>query len=299
MLSARFFPRNHALCATVLACAVVLTPLRSARATGHGPVYGLATPTLGKGAWSLDVGAMYRERGPFDDSNSHSAMLRPMVGYGLTEDLQLSLSVPVPLFTPVAGGMPARMMGMMPATPDVELQLAWRFHRTDDLGSRFESTALFGLDYPTDAVRGGMRTSPGFIAGGVTGYASRSVYAWLGALYRRYLSPRGAGADHEGDLVFYSAVVGYRPELFRQELPHADWRVFAEAVGELRAHDVVAGNPLPNSGGHQLFVGPTVLGLFGAWGISGGPLFRVYADLNGTQTPDRFRVAINFTRWWF
>jgi hypothetical protein len=242
---------------------------------------------------------MYRARGPFDDPQAQSAMLRPMVGYGLIEDVQLSLSVPLPLYTPTKG-LPVRMMGMMPATPDIEALLAWRFHRVGaNVGSRFESTALLGLDYPTDSVRGGMRTSPGFVAGGVTGYASRSIYAWIGALYRRYMSPRGQGADHQGDLLFYSAVLGYRPEVFRQELPHSDWRLFVEAVGEVTAHDVLAGAELPNSGGHQLFVGPTVLGLFGAWGISGGPLFRVYQDLNGTQPPDRLRFVVNFTYWWF
>jgi hypothetical protein len=62
---------------------------------------------------------------------------------------------------------------------------------------------------------------------------------------------------------------------------------------------LIAGAESPNSGGHQLFVGPTVLGLCGAWGISGGPLFRVFADLNGSQSADRLRLAVNFTRWWF
>ena len=287
---------SHCFLTAVAAIAVVVP---AARATGHGPVYALATPTLGSGAWSLDVGAMVQLRGPFADGQSHSAMLRPMVGYGLTEDVQLSLSLPMPLYTPIDGGMPARMMGMMPATPDVESLLMWRFHRRDDMGSRFESTALVGLDYPTDSLRGGIRTSPGFTAGGVTGYASRSIYAWAGVLFRRYMSPRGAGADHEGDLLFYSAVLGYRPGAFRKELPHANWRVFLEAVGEVRAHDVLGGAEVPNSGGHQLFVGPTVLGLFGAWGISGGPLFRVYENVNGDQRPERVRIAVNFTRWWF
>jgi hypothetical protein len=48
-----------------------------------------------------------------------------------------------------------------------------------------------------------------------------------------------------------------------------------------------------------MFVGPTVLGLFGPWGISGGPLFPVYRHLNGTQREERFRFVINYTYWWF
>ena len=47
-----------------------------AHASGHGPVYGLATPTLGKGSWSLDVAAMGMS------GDGHRLMVRPMVGYG-------------------------------------------------------------------------------------------------------------------------------------------------------------------------------------------------------------------------
>ena len=60
-------------------------------ATGHGPVYGLATPTLGQGLWSLDVAAMGRSSG-----RGEMAMARPMLAYGLTEHLQVSVSLPVP-----------------------------------------------------------------------------------------------------------------------------------------------------------------------------------------------------------
>lgn len=275
--------------------AVVILSSGAARATGHGPVFGLATPTLPKGGVSLDVGAMLQQGGPAGDLHGYAAMLRPMLGYGLTEDLEISLSAPLPILSS-PGQRPGRMMGMMPATPDAEALLAWRFARDDTgVGSRVESTALLGLDYPTDARRAGIQTAPGFVAGVVTGYVSRSVYAWAGALYRRYMTP--LGGDHPGDLLFYSAVIGYRPEAFRQELPHADWRFFIEAVGEVTGHDRLAGAAVPNTGGHQLFIGPTVLGLFGAWGISGGPQLPLYSRLDGTQPEDHLRLVTNFTYW--
>jgi hypothetical protein len=261
-------------------------------ATGHGPVFGLATPTLGRGAWSLDLSVMDRSVG-----GKQSAMLRPLVARGLTEDVQLSLSLPMPLYMPQ--GLPhARTMAMMPSTADAEFLLGWRFHRKGPaVGARSESTAFVGFDYPTDAVRGGVRTAPGLYLGAVTGHASRSVYVWAGVLGRRYMSPVGQTADRPGSLGLYSLVVGYRPGPFRKELPHPDWRAFVELVGEYNARDRLAGEALPNSGGHQVFIAPTLLGIYRNWGISGGPAFPVYSKLNGTQPKDRVRLVVNFTRW--
>lgn len=264
----------------------------SAAAQGHGPAYGLSTPTLGKGGWSLDVATMARAAG-----STQAVMLRPLLSYGVTEDFQLSVSVPVPLSVPP--GLPAaRAMSRMPTSRDVELLAAWRFHRdATGVGSRLESTLYLGLDYPTDDLRAGARTAPGFLGAGVTGFASRTLYLWIGGLYRRYLREGGSAGDRLGDIAMYTAVVGYRPPAFRKDYPKPDWRIFLEAVGEYSTRTVVGGVERPNSGGHQIFVGPTVLGLFGWWGLSGGPAFPVYRRLNGTQLRENARFIVNSTVW--
>lgn len=276
-----------------IAAVMTLVSSSAALASGHGPVYALATPTLGEGGWSLDVAAIDRLTG----DGRHMAMIRPMLGYGITEDLQVSASLPVPVYVP-AGAPHARLMAMMPGNPDAEVLLNWRFHRQGkDIGSRFESTALLGLAYPTDALRGGARTSPGVLVGAVTGYASRTIYAWAGAMYRRYMTPVGPTADHPGDMFMYSAVFGYRPPFFMEDYPAPDWRIFIEALGEYSLSDVVAGQEVPGSGRHEIFVGPTLLGLYGGWGISGGPMFAVYSDASGERRPDKVRMVVNFTKW--
>lgn len=276
----------------LLAAAVLAAQAGSAPAQSHGPTYGLATPLLGRGGWSLDVAAMGRVVG-----ERRMAMLRPMISYGITEDVQASASLPMPLYVP-AGLPPARSMARMPTNPDVEFMLGWRFHRRGtDVGTRFESTAFVAFDYPTDADRGGLRTSPGLVGAVVTGYASRATYLWAGALYRRYMSPRGADADHPGDVTMYSVVFGYRPPPFRKDYPHPDWRLFVETVGEYSGRDVAAGLERANSGGHQVFVAPTVLGLYGSWGISGGPALPVYRKVNGAQPRERLRFILNTTFW--
>jgi hypothetical protein len=66
-----------------------------AAAQGHGAVYGLSTPTLGRGGWSLDIAGMGRVvRG------ETALMSRVMLAYGITEDLQLSVALPMPLRVP-------------------------------------------------------------------------------------------------------------------------------------------------------------------------------------------------------
>ncbi len=95
-----------------------------------------------------------------------------------------------------------------------------------------------------------------------------------------------------------SLVVGYRPPAFRRDFPHPDWRVFIEVVAETIGDDVVDGRLLDGTGGDQIFIGPTVLGLYGSWGISGGPVFPVHQQWNGNQRQDLARFAVNLTFWW-
>jgi len=139
----------------------------SVAAQGHGPVYGLSTPTLGRGGWSLDVAGM----GRFFDGG-HTAMLRPMLSYGVTEDLQLSASLPVPVARD--DDAPAvRAFTRMPVSQDAEMMVGWRVQRRGTgVGTRQETTLWFAVDIPTDGRRDGLETAPGLFGSVVTGYAS-------------------------------------------------------------------------------------------------------------------------------
>lgn len=283
---------GHRIAATaVLAAAAVVLLANGLSAQGHGPVYGLSTPTLGRGEWSLDVAAMGRFAG--DDG---SAMLRPMLSYGLTEDLQLSASVPVPLLRG-ANASGFRGFTRMPATRDVEMMLGWRVQRRGlGVGARQETTVWLALDVPVDEQRAGIDTAPGVYASLVTGYASRSVYLWVGGAYQRPLVPESA-RDQPGDIAMGSVVVGYRPPAFRADYPHPDWRAFVEVVGERVGRTTAAGEIQPATGGEQLYAALTLLGLYGSWGLAGGPAFPIVQRLNGDRPEDGLRFAVNVTFW--
>ncbi len=256
---------------------------------GHGPVFGLATPTLPEGAWNGDATVMSLGRG-----GDRAVMARQTLRYGLTADVQLNLSVPQTLAA--LPSLPRTRIGtMMGGMGDAEALALWRFQKHyPGGGRRVETTALASVLVPVVAERGGVRAGPGANAAVVTGYASRDLYAWAGAGAQGHLA---RGGDRLGPLGYASAVVGYRPPLFRGDYPKPDVRVFVEAVAEVAGRDRVAGEAVEASGGERLFVGPTVLGLYRAWGLGAGALFPVYDRSNGPQPSEDARLAVNLSYW--
>jgi hypothetical protein len=260
-----------------------------ALSSGHGPVFGLATPTLGKGHASFDFAIMSNRQ-----SGGSALMLKYLWGYGITENLQIALSTHTPI---EAVPLPTRTRGslMMQANGDIEGLVLWRFHRDDyDIGNRLETTMIVSGSIPTEKKRGGVAVGNALHAALVTGYASRITYLWVGGGYQHYLKK---GNDQLGGLWYGSFVFGWRPPLFREDYPKPDWRLFIESLAEFPGRNTINGVEDPNSGGSRVLVGPTVLGLYGDWGISGGVLFPIQQKLNGNQPSEKARVMITLTYW--
>jgi hypothetical protein len=268
----------------------------TALAEGHGPVFGLATPTLGRNGWSSDTVTMTVHTG---EGNMY--MLREMIGYGITEDLQISLAFPVTAPLDRLSLPPRTRFGsMMTGAPEVELFGLWRFHREGiNIGSRFESTLLLGGSIPTEDQRvsagNKLEVSPSIHVAAVTGYASRSIYAWMGGGFQRYFKEAG---DQLGELPYLTGVFGWRPPRFRHDWPEPDWRIFVEGLAEFPREDKVNGTENLLSGGTKVLLGPSLLGLYGKWGVSGGILFPVHADFDGPHPDETYRAKFVFT-WWF
>jgi hypothetical protein len=257
-------------------------------ASGHGPVFGGATPTLGKGGWSFDQAWMGRR----DRTGDSDQILRSMIGYGITEDLQITASLPIELTS--TGRMPmGRMTALMSGNRDMEALVGWRFHRNvTGEGTRFESTMYAGATLPLESRRAGIRTAPSMYIAAASGYASRAHYFWVGGGYQRSADDDG---DRLGDVASYSVVYGYRPPALRRDYPEPDLRFFVEVVGEVTDRASHEGVAMPDTGGHILLVGPTTLFLYKEYGVSGGMLFPVYQRPNGAQPRERFRFGVNFS----
>lgn len=272
---------------------IAILAASAAYAEGHGPVFTLATPTLGKGQWSSDTSVM-----SLVTEEGTASMYREMIGYGIHEDLQAILSFSLGRDGDRLQGMPrARAGAMMGAGRDVEASLLWRFDRVAPaIGTRRESTLILGVSSPTETRRAGTKVEPSAHIGAVTGFASREIYWWLGGGYHHYFKE---DRDRLGDLIYLSATFAWRPPIFQQDYPKPDWRIFVEALAEHSEKNTINGVENLNSGGDKLLIGPSVLGLFGAWGVSAGVLFPVVQDLNGDQDQfeESYRAKAVLTYW--
>ncbi len=272
----------------VFGVAVGLCAAQLLSASGHGPVFGLATPTNPKGGFSFDTSLMGRY------GVGGGTMFRASLGYGVTENLKVSVSAPLLFQTePFAA---ARIASFTPMGGDFEGLAIWRFHRQDTgVGSRFETAAIGGLLVPGPQGANGpakdLHSGPGALAGIVTGFASRSHYAWAGTSYQKYSESQ---RDRRPDVLFYSAVYAYRPPSWRTDSGW-DWRIFGELTGEKTGSIQRAGIALPGSDSHQVFLGPTTLGVYKNYAVSAGIQMPVYRNAGPIYPRERVRFAINFS----
>ncbi len=268
-----------------VALAAMLTLAQHLCAADHGPVFGLATPTNPQGGWSFDLGV--NGRGPA------ASNLEAELSYGITANVKLAISGPV-VFQPDPYPRSSVTMNT-PISGDFSGLAWWRFHRKDFAGKRVESTAVAGVLVPgpqqETGIYRGLHSGPGYLVGGVTGVASRSHYVWAGAAYQRYAQSQG---DRRPDLLSYTAVYGYRPLSWRTDYPRWDWRVFGEFTGERSGALERQYLELPGSPARQMFLGPSLLGVYRAIGIEAGIQFPVYRDAGPLYPKERYRFAINF-----
>jgi hypothetical protein len=206
-----------------MASASLLALAQVVKAADHGPVFGLATPTNPQGGWSFDLGVNGR--------SGMASVLEAELSFGLTQNIKLAVSGPV-VFQPDPYPR-SSVTTNTPSSGDFSGLVWWRFQKKDFAGKRIETTAVAGALVPgpqqeTGLYRG-LNSGPGYLAGAVTGIASRRQYVWAGTTYQRYAESKG---DRRPDLLSYTAVYGYRPLAWRTDYPRWDWRVFGEFTGE-------------------------------------------------------------------
>jgi hypothetical protein len=128
--------------------------------------------------------------------------------------------------------------------------------------------------------------------GAVTGTASRSHYLWLGATYTKFFEHNG---DRRPDVLDYSLVYGYRPPKWRKPPDKWDWRLFGELVGERSERFLQANSTVDGTQAHQVFIGPSALGIYRNYTVSFGAQVPIYQDVGSIFPKERVRFAVNFS----
>ena len=261
-----------------LLIAVSLLISADAFASGHGPVFGAATPTLGRGAWSLDQALTFR----LGDDKTREHMLKSMVTFGVTEVLQVSASIPEVMSDNTFA--PARMMSAMSNDRELELLAGYRFQRKPiGVGGRRESTLYVGGTMPLEHTRLNTAAGGSIVIGAATGYAGRAHYVWFGGGIQQYTARRQQRLSGSATV---TAVYGYRPAVFRNEHGRPDLRFFVESTFEDRAAI------------RTLFAGPTSLLVYKAIALEGGVQFALHQTAHG-GAKEQMRIAVNFAYFWF
>jgi hypothetical protein len=268
---------------------ILLLLCSSSAASGHGPVFGYATPVNSEDEVSFDFGVQGRASGSGFELGG-----KPMIGFGITPHLTVNF------VAPAAGGTNNFAFSRLIGSGEIEGNLAWRFHRqAKGVGKRFESTLFAGFVQPStigSGVLGTLARAPGFTTALASGVASRSHYLWFGSGYTGFLKRDG---DRRPHVFTYSAVYGFRPAPLRKDYPFWDWRGFVELTGERSSRVVSSNFRLPNSEAHQVFIGPSVLGIYKSYAISAGVQFPVYQSVGSAFDKERVRFAVNLSYFLF
>jgi len=251
--------------------------LTDAFASGHGPLFGLSTPTNARHQWSIDFASL-----TIRDQDNTGAVFRSILSYGITETVMVSASVPV-----IAG----QTESLTPALGSFEGFVTWRFQKRNlGIARRYESVVFGGIIYPADqfGALSLVEKTPGVLLGGCTGLVSRKHYLWVGASYTAFQEKNG---DRRPDLLFYSVAWGFRPDAWRKEYPAWDWRLFVEATGEAFGDLQINNLTLTDTDEHQLLLGPAILGQYKSIAVEAGIQAAIYRN-TGLDSGERFRFGV-------
>ena len=156
----------------ILACALALAS--PALASGHGPVFGYATPVNSQGEFSFDTGLIGRH-----GSQGTALTESSQISYGITPHITFTALLPATF------GNAALPETRLAGGGEWASSVAWRFqHSVTSVGRRIESTASLGLVVPgpqqDSVVLASLHRAPGVAATLASGLASRSQYLWFG-----------------------------------------------------------------------------------------------------------------------
>lgn len=292
----------------------------AASGTGQsGPIRTVSAETLPQGNWSISIRTEYIALDRFTDDElmAHAASgtdvhsidstlhLAAGLGYGVTDDLTLSLSIPYIYLDNIRESHSdepgeVHLHGDSDGIGDLTLTGQYRFLNNREQG--IQSSLILGLKTPTgkttkkdiEGVRFETEFQPGSgswdpIAGLSLNKRLSSFSLDADVLYS--FATEGAQDVNLGDKLNYDLALSYR-------LPaeKISWDLIVELNGEWKEKEETGGQKDPNSGGSSLFLSPgvRVTGEAG-WSAFLSLGFPVIQELNGVQNDVTTRTTFGIS----
>jgi DNA-binding transcriptional MerR regulator len=263
---------------TLLAIVLIGMMMGVFQAHAHEPVFSLGPETIYKGGLGFETEFEYEEGDTDKEIALHYELL-----YGITEDWSVTLDIPQ-ILDKKEGVLSSEGLG------DIDLRTKYQLYRKDSLGAQDKVALIYGLELPT----GDEKDNPPLGSGSYDHLfglsAGHESITWYYFLTGRYVLNADAGALDKGDRLLFDGAVGLRPWL--RSYKSWDLVVLLESSYIYAEKDVKNGAGLSNTGGQELFLGPTFLWSIRNLMVKGGIQFPIWQDLNGSQDKRDFRSQI-------
>ena len=250
-------------------------------ALAHEPIFSLGPETIYKGGIGIESEVEYEKGGSDRETAIHYEII-----YGVTEDLSLTIEVPH-IIEKKEGGEISDGLG------EVALRGKYQLFRKDTLGAQDKAALIYGLKFPTGDEDKDPSLGSGswdHLFGLSIGHESTTLYGFATG---RYVLKTESGGKEKGDQVLIDVAFGFRPWL--RSYKSWDLVLLLENSYICLEKDEVNGIKQANSGGEEIFIGPTLLWSIRNIMIKGGIQFPVWQDLNGNQKRDfRSLLAVEY-----
>ena len=256
----------------------------------HNPIFGLGPQTIWKGG--IGVGLEVEGTRAASATEAKDQALHAELLYGVTQDLTLTLALPLTQRKSVRGLVPGVGQVDRDATGigDAVIRAKWRiFHRFSG-STQYHAAFVGGLKVPLANTSSDPPLSSGstdFLGGFTISRDGLRSYLWTSALVRANGEAFGVKRGNE---YRYDAAVGLRPWI--PKYTGVDALFVVEFNGVTAARTVAGAVPQPLTGGTVLAVSPGFWLTLRNWALLGGVKLPVYQNLRGDQPKFDYTVVL-------
>lgn len=248
----------------------------------HNPVFGLGPQTIWKGGFGVELeGEITRRKGELREEELalHAELL-----YGLTQDLSLTVSVPLVQRKSESGLVPGAAQVSRDATGvgDALVRAKWRIWHRFSGSTQYHAALIGGVKVPVASTSSEPPLGSGstdFLGGATISRDGLRYYLWASALVR----VNGEAFDRRrGNEYRYDAAVGIRPWI--PEYTGVDPLLLLELNGVTADPRVVSGVERAGTGGTVLALSPGFWLTYRNYALKGGIKLPVLQDLGSEES---------------